>query len=319
MTSLLVVFSAVLPVFCIAAAGFFMRKINWLTEEADHSLLRLTINLFMPCLILDKLSNNEALRHVQTVLLAPVIGFFTVVLGITLALFVTRFMVLEKPATRRTFALCVGLYNYGYVPMPLAESLFDAQTVGVLFVHNVGVDIALWTVGLGLLRSQPQEKGERGWMKMFSPPVLAIIAALLLNFSGAHVRVPSFVLAASRMLGQCAIPMGLVLIGATIADHAENFQTLKAWPTLGWSCALRLGFLPLLFLCLARWMPIAPELKRVIILQAAMPAAVFPIVMAKHYGGDTTCALRVVIGTSLLSFVTTPLWIQFGTKFVGVL
>jgi predicted permease len=87
---------------------------------------------------------------------------------------------------------------------------------------------------------------------------------------------------------------------------------------MGVGCLVRLVLLPLGFLVLARYLPCSVELKRVIILQAAMPAAVFPIVMAKHYGGDTATALRVVISTSALSLITTPIWIRLGTKFAGL-
>ena len=78
-----------------------------------------------------------------------------------------------------------------------------------------------------------------------------------------------------------------------------------------------LGILPVLFLTMARFGPFSIELKRVILLQAAMPSAVFPIIMARHYGGDTSTALRVVIATSVVSLVTIPLWIRSGMTFLG--
>ena len=39
------VLGAVLPVFCVVGAGALMRKLEWLTEEADQSLLRIIINV----------------------------------------------------------------------------------------------------------------------------------------------------------------------------------------------------------------------------------------------------------------------------------
>jgi predicted permease len=84
------------------------------------------------------------------------------------------------------------------------------------------------------------------------------------------------------------------------------------------SCLLRLGILPVLFLVLAKFLPCSLELKRVITIEAAMSAAVFPIVIAKHYGGDPATALRVVLGTSLVGLVTIPLWLRFGMKWVGL-
>jgi malate permease and related proteins len=56
----------------------------------------------------------------------------------------------------------------------------------------------------------------------------------------------------------------------------------------------------------------------VLVLQSAMPAAVFPIIMARHYGGDPATALRVVIGTTAASFVTIPLVLKLGFQFVGL-
>ena len=49
-----------------------------------------------------------------------------------------------------------------------------------------------------------------------------------------------------------------------------------------------------------------------------MPAAVFPIVLARHYAGDPATAVRVVIGTSLLGFLTMPLWLRLGLRLRGL-
>ena len=112
--------------------------------------------------------------------------------------------------------------------------------------------------------------------------------------------------------------MGVILIGATMADHLPQFGAAGGGRVMGLSCLVRIGLLPVLFLALAKWLPCSVELKRVIVLEAAMPAAVFPIVMAKHYGGDAATAVRVVVATSLVGLLTIPLWIRFGMHFVGL-
>jgi predicted permease len=112
--------------------------------------------------------------------------------------------------------------------------------------------------------------------------------------------------------------MALILIGAIMADYLGEFHSAHGWRVIGSSVVLRIGMLPVLFLLVARYLPATVELKRVLVLEAAMPAAVFPIVLAKHYGGDSATAMRVVLGTTVVSFVTIPLWIRFGMKFVGV-
>jgi predicted permease len=76
--------------------------------------------------------------------------------------------------------------------------------------------------------------------------------------------------------------------------------------------------MPLLFLLLARFLPCSVEFKRVLVLQAAMPSAVLPIVLTKHCGGDPRTALQVVLGTSFAGLLTIPLWIHFGGRAVGL-
>lgn len=110
----------------------------------------------------------------------------------------------------------------------------------------------------------------------------------------------------------------MMLVGATMADHgrgiAQGWSVRAAW--LG--CLLRLGVLPMLFLLLARWLPCPVELKRVMVVQAAMPSAVFPIILVRHYGGDPRTALAVILTTSLAGLVTIPLWLRLGLHLVGL-
>jgi predicted permease len=309
------VLTAVLPVFLIAGVGGALRKLNWLTEEADQSLLNIVINVLSPCLILDAILHNDALRQPVNVLLPPLVGFATLAIGLVIARAFARPAGLADPRTARTFAAVTGIYNYGFVPLPLALMLFDRDTVGVLFVHNLGVELGIWTIGLMAMQGLG---GRIEWHKLINAPLVAIVVALVLNAAGVGEKLPAFLLKSFAMLGQCAIPMCILLVGATMFDQLHEFHANYGARVISVAALVRLGLLPVLFLLLARYLPCAVELKRVIILQAAMPAAIFPIVMAKHYGGDTATALRVVIGTSALGLVTIPLWIRLGMKFVGL-
>jgi len=310
-----VVVAAFVPVLLISIAGVAMRKFNWLSEEADQSLLRVTINLLVPAFIFDKVLNNPALHRTENLFLPPLVGAGTVALGIGVGWLAMRLAGLKPDATGRTFAFSTGLYNYGYVPLPLAMSLFDRETVGVLIVHNLGTETAFWLLGTAVFAHAANEPL---WKKIFNPPLAAIALTLALNFTGGAAHVPEFLKTTAHMLGACAIPMGLVLVGAMIADHLAEFHSEQGWRVMGASCALRLGVIPVLFLLLAKFLPCSVELKRVILLQAAMPSAVFAIIAARHFGGDGPTALRVVIATSALSFVTIPLWIRAGMKWLGM-
>ncbi len=306
---------AVLAVFAVIAIGAIARHVNWLTEQADQSLLKLVINLLMPALILSVILGRHHLLDTRNLLFSPLVGFTTVMAGFAAAAIAARSfgkaIGLTDARMRGTFALCVGLYNYSYIPLPLASQLpgFGPDTVAILFIHNLGVEIAMWTVGVILVSGH---LGGHWCKRILNAPTIAIAAALVLNFLGASAHIPAAVHTALDMLGRSAIPVALLLVGATVTDQLRGAQILRGIRTIGFACLLRLGLLPASFLLLAWLLPASRELKQVIILQAAMPSAVFPVVLARHYGGHPVTAIRVVLGTSVLSLATMPLWLAAG-------
>lgn len=312
MESYLSLLGAVAPVLLLVWVGFAVRRARWVSVEADNSLLRLSVNLLAPALIIDSMVGNPALRKVSNLLLPPLVGFATVALGFGLAYFVARRLALPTQKEERTFAFATGIYNYGYIAIPLIQTLFGRETMGVLFVHNLGVEIAFWSVGVLLLTGHTV----RGvWRNLLNGPMIAMILALVLNFSGAQL--PPFLARTTQMLGQTAIPLALILTGATLSDLLAKTSLHSALPVISGGVFLRLLILPLLFLLLAQYLPCSNELKRVIVVQAAMPAAMMPIIISKHYDGAPVIATQVVVSTTLLGLLTIPFWIKMGFYFVG--
>ena len=314
MSEYLPLLAAVAPVFIIIGAGWLIRRIGWLNEEADASLLRIIVNLLYPCLILDTILGNPALAKAGNVLLAPIVGFGTVCLGYALSWFAAPVFNVGDARQRRTFAFTTGIYNYGYLALPIAQTRFGAETSGVLFIHNVGVEVALWTVGIMVLSGAARGAG---WRQIVNGPVVAILGAAALHFAGARVWMPAVVMDVAHRLGATAIPLGVLLTGATFADHMRDLSAgSRKSATIG-ACVLRLGVLPLLMLALAVWLPCPIELRHVIVIQAAMPCGMIPVILAKHYGGDPASSLRIVLATSAFGLLTIPFWLQIGLRWIG--
>lgn len=303
----------ILPVFAMIGIGVALRRVGSLTTEADASLLKLVVNFLYPCLIFQSVLGNPALRNPANLLLAPVVGFVTMAAGILAALWFGKLLGLSIGHGRRTFAFATGIYNYGYIPIALMGALFGRESLGVLLLHNVGCEAAIWTVGILVLSGLSLREG---WRKLVNPPVCALILALGLNLVGAQNHLPGVVVKLIDMSAACAIPLGLLLIGANLAEYLARPSTLfEPRASLG-SCALRLGLLPPLFLLLAMVLPAPPELKRVMIVQAAMPAGIMPIVIARHYGGQPLVAVRVVVATTVVGLLVIPLWLHAGQAWV---
>ena len=310
------VFSAVLPIFFVIASGALARRVGWLDTEADRSLMTVVVNLLYPALIFSFILGNDALRQPSNLILPPLVGLTTIVGGFGLAMFVARKLQIGNQKECRTFAFTTGIYNYGYFPVPIIALLFDRETTGVLLVHNLGVEIAMWVLGVGFILSRNDPKSI--WKRVFSGPVIAILIAVPMNYYKIDQHLPNAALETINLLGQCAIPLGLILIGATFYDLSKGTCITARLKIPATASVLRLGLLPAAFLFAAFILPLSTELKSVMLVQAAMPCGVFPIVLARHFDGSPEVALKVVLGTTLISFLTIPLWIGIGIKLLNL-
>jgi predicted permease len=63
-------------------------------------------------------------------------------------------------------------------------------------------------------------------------------------------------------------------------------------------------------------LPCSVDLKRVIVVQAAMPLGILSMVIARHYGGQPLTAVQVVMATTVVGVFVIPLWLSVGLAWV---
>ena len=305
----------VLPVFAVIAIGVVVRRVHWVEGEAETSLMRLVVNVSSPCFVFESVASNAALREPENLLLPPLVGFAMTFIGIRAGLLVAKAIGLHVGTGMRTFALAVGVTNYGYLPLPIMAGLWGPESRGVLLVHNVGVEIAIWTVGVLVLSGLTLREG---WRKLASPMLIALVLAVVCNLAGVTPRLPPLVLETIHALAVCAIPLGLLMTGVNLANYLNQPGELFDAKVTGAAVALRLGVLPVVMLLVAKYLPCSVELKRVMLVQAAMPVALVSIIIARVYGGHPRTAVQIVLGTTALGVLVIPLWLRAGLAWLGV-
>jgi hypothetical protein len=305
----------VLPVFALIGVGVAVRRVHWIEGEAETSLIRLVVNVCYPCLIFESVSANTALQSPGNLLLPPLLGFGVTWLGIRAGLLVAKLIGLHVGTGLRTFALAVGIANYGYLPLPIMNAMWGSESLGVLLVYNVGVEIAIWTVGVLVLTGQSLREG---WRRLVSPILVTLVLAVICNQTGVTPHLPVVLTSTVHALAVCAIPLGLIMSGVNLAQYLNESRGLFDLRVSGGAMALRLGALPIVVLLLAKFLPCPIELKRVLVIQAAMPTAMMPIIIARLYGGHPRTAVQIVLGTTALGILVIPLWLRAGLEWVGV-
>ena len=305
----------VVPVFAVIGVGVVVRRLHWIEGEAETSLIRLVVNVCYPCLIFESVSGNTALHSSGNLLLPPLLGFGVTWLGIRAGLLVARAIGLHVGTGLRTFALAVGIANYGYLPLPIMQAIWGPESIGVLLVYSVGVEVAIWTVGVLVLTGQSLREG---WRKLVSPILITLALALVANQTRLTPHLPTVLTTTIHALAVCAIPLGLIMSGVNLAQYLNGVAQLFDLRVSGAAMALRLGALPVVVLAAAHFLPCPVELKRVLVVQAAMPTAMMPIIIARLYGGHPRTAVQIVLGTTALGILVIPLWLRAGMAWLGV-
>jgi malate permease and related proteins len=309
MEQILLILSAIVPVYTIVGIGGFLRQSDILTKVSDKGVMQIVVHLLTPCLILDKTIGHPVMKDAGIVFSSIGVGFGILLISTVIAYFAGGFLGLKRGSGKRTFAVSTSIQNYGYLAIPMIEAVFpDDGAISVLFVHNIGIELAVWTVSLMLLTGF----FSISFKTFFKGPIIGVFLGILINFSGLSTEVPGPLLKTFEMLGACTLPIALLLIGTSLHDlwGKEKIN----WAVCAGACVTRLCILPAMILGLVYVLPISIPLKQVLIVQAAMPAGMFPIILARYYQGQVGIAAQITLATSVISIVTMPLLLFFGLK-----
>ena len=302
------IFSSVLQPFLLLGVGALVRALGWFKAEADSSLSMITIRVLYPCFILFHIIESPTEFNSSTFLIS-LIGFLSIALGFTLSSVVSRILKINK-TSERSFRFCSGIFNYGFIAIPVAISVFDEGLVVKIIIFNLGVEIAIWTLGVMIL--SPQKVSIRG---VINPPFIAVLLGLILQSFDSSSVMPSVLWQVLESIGMCSIPVGLMLIGGNFYDLLKKFEFSEGLRIEIGSLIVRNIVFPIILLSYVTYGFIPQEfddIKKVLIIQAAMPAGIFAIVIVGNYNCDQDTAMRSIIITMLASVVTLPLWILIG-------
>ena len=176
----------VLPLFLLMGVGAIVRRRGVLNEQADRTLLDLTVHLLLPSLILDHVIANQALRQWGNLLWSPLLGYLLTALCLGLAALAARQARFAHLSERRTFAFVAGICNYGYIPVPLIDVLYGPGALGVLFLFNLGTELAFWTIGFATFQGHALFSD---WRRVLTTPVRAILLGVSINLLTAWIGV----------------------------------------------------------------------------------------------------------------------------------
>jgi predicted permease len=284
-------FNVIAPVLACAAVGYVWAKRGH--AFSAESITPLVTAIGTPCLVFSTLVQAE----IDSAAFADMAAATTVSI---VACFVVCGGVLKLAGVDlRAFLNSTVFGNAGNMGLPLSLLAFGPEglalaitylAVYIVFLFTVGVAISAGAVSLGAVARLPV--------------VYAVALALIVMFT--EFPVPQAVVETTDILGGLTIPLMLLALGVSLAEMTVSSLRLS----LGLS-ALRLGMGFAVGWGVAVLFGMEGAARGVLILQCAMPVAVFNYLFAARYGTRPTEVAGTVVISTVLSFATLPLLLLF--------
>lgn len=297
--------AALVPVLLvIVAAGLLVRR-NIVTRDDVATLSRTTVILFLPCLMFSKILKTLDPGALPLWWILPIAGVAMVGLGLVLAV-----MVFGRSSRRRGDMLALAsMQNAGYLVLPVGLALYPSRFDDFAlycFLFLLGFNPVLWSVGKLLISG----RGGEGWRGLVTPPLVACLAGVAGALTGVADLVPQPVLAAVDLIGQAAVPVATVVLGAVLGG-----VRLRLRPAIGDAVrvmAVKFALLPAAVvgvLVLAGIGASQPLLARFLVLESASAPAAGLVLMVGTYGGDHERVGSVMLLAYIACVVTIPGWL----------
>ena len=286
----------ILPNFVLILVGLALARRFDYGRDFWDGLEKLVYYVLFPALLFRALATAQ-LDFAQTGWLVAAACTFTIA-GFLLSLLARPLFGLDRQL-HATGSQCGYRFNT-YIGLAIAGSLFGTPGVA-LAALLLGVMIPLANLGAVAVLAAHSERGFLAELAQH-PLVVSSLAGFAWNLAG--LPLPGFADQTLALLGQTALPAGLLSVGA--AMRLERGQG-PAGAHLWW-LAVKLGAVPAIAWALAGLIGARGLEAQTLVLCAALPTATNAYILAVRMTGDgRAVATQVTIGT-VISMATIPAW-----------
>jgi len=284
-------FSIISPIIICASIGYAWARLG--RPFDTRFVARLIMNVGAPFLIVSSLTKTQIDRTaLGEVGLAVVCAL--VIVGIVGYLLLRLFR-LEV----RSYLNALVFPNTGNMGLPLCLFAFGPEGLSLGLVVFVMVSAAQFTVGVAILSG-------RNDVRQFAtnPIIWSTIVGLILLWAGWEL--PAFARNTMDVMAGLTIPLMLLALGVSIANIKVAAFSRSLVLAL-----MRLGIGFGVGLLVTSLFGLTGAARGVVILDIAMPVAVFNYLLAEKYNRAPDEVAGAVVVSTLLSFITLPLLLWY--------
>ena len=279
------------PIVISVGAGFIWGKTG--TGFPSDFISRIVMNIGSPCLIISVMAKVEVQPEVMgQVALAT--AFTMTAMGL-FGWLLLRWMKLEIA----TYLPPLVFPNNGNMGLPLCLFAYGQTGLALALGSFMVMMIATFTVGLLIVANSEGGIFKRMESIAKQPVIYAMAIAVILLVTDTDL--PRWISNTVDLLGGIAIPLMTIALGVSLA-------TLKihSWKRSLLFSVIRVGGGLVLGFIVCELMGLTGVSRNVVLLQSAMPIAVFNYLLALRYGHKPEEVAAMVVVSTLVAFMGLP-------------
>lgn len=310
---------AVLMVVIIIAVGYFVSWKGWAGKTVTNFISNLIVNVTLPCTAVTAFLTSFTAETLADSWIYILASFLAIGVTWLIAKLVIKIAKIEK-TQRGVFTALFSFSNSVFIGLPVATAIFGDDALIFALFYYVANTTFMNSLGFVEIARDGMELscGGKGvcftakdiLKKIFKPPMIAVILGFILVMLG--VRLPVFLDSALSYIGGITSPLALMFVGMVLQRTGISCVR-KIDRGISWTLVGRYLVSPLVMLGVTACMGLAAFPSEVLTIQMSLPAMVTATIFAEAAGADTEFAARGVAVTTLLSFITIPIYILLFT------
>ncbi|MCB1386685.1 MAG: AEC family transporter [Nitratireductor sp.] len=306
------VLESLVPIYLLILTGVVLRRARLVSDDGWKGMERLSFYLFFPALLVLTLYRADFSGTGASAALSTFAVGVAIILAAGLALRrpVSALLGLSDPAYSSVYQ---GFTRWNaFIALAITEKLFGADGLVLVAIAILVMVIPINVASVMVLTWLGERNGAKRSLRRdigLNPIVLSALAGSLLNLMAVPIYEP--VTVAVEMIGDTALPIGLILVGAGLRPSLDR----SALSAVALTAAMKLLGVPLLLVALGYAFGLEGRDLVVMAAIGAVPTAMQGFVLAREMGGDATLFASISTAQAIASVVTIPLVIYLATVF----
>lgn len=287
----------------LICVGIVTVKIRILDADSLAAVSKLVIKVSLPSYIfINAVTSATRQSLLDSLMIVPLAVILYIALILVSAVIEKAFRL--QGNRKRVFRASLVFGNIGFMGIPLVAALYPDSALLYVSVFTIVDQIFFWTYGVVLTKpvSDKEKISPASLKNLLSPPLLAIVLAIIFIVTGIHI--PEVFSSALAALGSTSMPLALIYIGGVL--YTSDIRPVLKCGELYAGILIKMILLPVVCYMVLKSIGIPGDMAGTLAFIVGLPGIEMVPMLAKANGSDGAYAVCAIMMTTIACLITLP-------------